>query len=35
MKKKWMFVAFGYVMCLAVLSFALDAGLAAMLVAYE
>jgi hypothetical protein len=32
MKNKWMFVTLGYVMLLAVLSFALDAGIAAMMV---
>ena len=32
MKNKWMFVALGYVMLLAVLGFALDAGIAAMVV---
>jgi hypothetical protein len=34
-RNKWIFVALGYVMLLAVLSFALDAGIAAMLVNYE
>jgi hypothetical protein len=33
MKKKWMFAALGYVLLLAGLEFALDAGVAAMIVA--
>jgi hypothetical protein len=32
MKDKWMFVAFGYGLLLAALAFALDAGIAAMVV---
>jgi hypothetical protein len=33
MKKKWMFVALGFVLLLAGLEFALDGGIAAMIVA--
>ena len=33
MKKKWMFVALGYVLLLAGFEFALDGGIAAMIVA--
>ena len=33
MKKKWMFVALGYVLLVAALDFALDVGIAAMIVA--
>jgi hypothetical protein len=32
MKDKWMFVALGYVLVLAALGFAVDAGIAAMVV---
>jgi hypothetical protein len=35
MKDKWMFVAFGYVLLLAALAFALNAGIAAMVVFYS
>jgi hypothetical protein len=35
MKDKWIFVALGYGLVLAVLAFALDAGIAGMVVFHE